>query len=148
MEDAAPPDEEPSTPKEITYSGENAEMNICGSSSYDNSDVEGGSLSSGESENSGDGHGADMDLEDGEFKRISDLTPDEIRALHFGSEDEAYEFYTKYAKCHGFVVRKHSVRRNKSNKLVTRHFVCNRQGLRNPKHLTRSDRKRGHRPLT
>ncbi|CAH9103729.1 unnamed protein product [Cuscuta europaea] len=89
-----------------------------------------------------------MNLEDGEFKRISDLTPDEIRALQFGSEDEAYEFYSKYAKCHGFVVREHSVRRNKSNKLVTRHFVCNRQGLRNPKHLTRSDRKRGHRPLT
>ncbi|CAH9122848.1 unnamed protein product [Cuscuta epithymum] len=101
IEDAAPPNEE-------AISGENAEMNICGSSSYDNSDEEGGSLSSGESEKSGDGHGADMDLEHGEFKRISDLTPDEIHALQFGSEDEAYEFYTKYAKCHGVSYYKHS----------------------------------------
>lgn len=27
-------------------------------------------------------------------------------------------------------------------------FVCNRQGLRNKKHLTRVDRKREHRPIT
>ncbi|CAH9080089.1 unnamed protein product [Cuscuta epithymum] len=93
-------------------------------------------------------HDTRMEVDEGEFKRISDLSFGEVCALQFVSEEEAYEFYTKYARCHGFVVRKHNVGRNKRKNVIARHFVCNRQGFRNPKHLTRIDRKRGHRPLT
>ena len=39
-------------------------------------------------------------------KKITKLTTDEIWGLEFGSKSKAYEFYKKYAKCHGFVVRK------------------------------------------
>lgn len=77
-----------------------------------------------------------------------ELTADEIRALHFGSEVEAYDFYSKYAKSHGFAIRKDDVARNVRGKVVMRQFVCNKAELRNKKHVMRLDRKREHRPLT
>lgn len=82
-----------------------------------------------------------MDAVDGHFKRITDLTADEIKALDFGSEEEAYAFYQKYAKCHGFVIRKDDMPKDGNEKLLMRQFVCNRHGLRNKKHLMRVDRK-------
>lgn len=52
---------------------------------------------------------ARMDASDGKFKKIVDLTADEIRGLEFGSDEEAYDFYCNYARCHGFGVRKDEV---------------------------------------
>ncbi|GAU36876.1 hypothetical protein TSUD_220440 [Trifolium subterraneum] len=77
---------------------------------------------------------------DGRFVRINSMTVDDIEGLHFGSENDAYKFYVKYARSTGFVVRKHNVTRNCSGTIVTRQFVCNKHGERNPIHLTRADR--------
>ncbi|CAH9091291.1 unnamed protein product [Cuscuta epithymum] len=45
-------------------------------------------------------------------KMITTLTCDDIRGLQFGSEEHAFKFYEAYAKSHGFVIRKNSVRRD------------------------------------
>lgn len=82
------------------------------------------------------------------YKKISDLTADEIRGLEFDSENAAWEFYCSYARCHGFSVRKDDVYRDSKNNIVMRQLVCSRQGLRNKKHLLRNDRRREAKPIT
>ncbi|KAJ1443146.1 FAR1 DNA-binding domain [Sesbania bispinosa] len=81
------------------------------------------------------------------YKRISELTDEDIRLLEFDSEKDGYEFYSQYAKFKGFVVRKDDVYRNRNNLITMRQLVCNRQGERSEKHLNRTDRVREARPL-
>ncbi|GAU30714.1 hypothetical protein TSUD_39380 [Trifolium subterraneum] len=76
------------------------------------------------------------------------MTVDDIEGLHFVSENDPYNFHVKYARIIGFVVRKHNVIRNASGTIVTRKFVCNKHGERNPIHVTRADKLRDHRPIT
>lgn len=90
----------------------------------------------------------DLDVGDEQYKKVANLTTNEIRGLEFGSEEEAYQFYQTYAKCHGFVVRKDDVNRDIKGNIIMRRLVCNRAGLRNKKHLMRVDRKREHKPIT
>ncbi|KAJ1427950.1 protein FAR1-RELATED SEQUENCE 5-like [Sesbania bispinosa] len=42
-------------------------------------------------------------------RRIIDLTSDDIWALEFCSENDAFNFYFSYARCHGFAVRRDDV---------------------------------------
>ncbi|KAJ1422941.1 FAR1 DNA-binding domain [Sesbania bispinosa] len=81
-------------------------------------------------------------------RRIIDLTTDDIWALEFCSENDAYNFHFSYARCHGFVVRRDDVRRDNKGMLIMWKFLCTRAGLRDKKHLIRLDRKKEHRPLT
>ncbi|KAJ1392532.1 FAR1-related protein [Sesbania bispinosa] len=46
------------------------------------------------------------------LRRIIDLTSDDIWALEFASENNAFNFYFSYAKCHGFAMRKDDVLRD------------------------------------
>ncbi|KAJ1407407.1 FAR1 DNA-binding domain [Sesbania bispinosa] len=85
---------------------------------------------------------------DDNFRRLFDLSADEIMCREFGSEEQAYEFYSLYAKHNGFVVRKDDITRDTRGNLIMRQFVCNRERLRNKKHFMRVDRKRDHRLLT
>ncbi|XP_057444142.1 protein FAR1-RELATED SEQUENCE 11-like [Lotus japonicus] len=93
------------------------------------------------------GDDTDSDSSDDEFRNVLTLTADEIRALTFCSESNAYTFYCAYAKGKGFVVRKDACERDSNNKVVMRKFVCNREGLREPKYFI-MDRQRAHRSLT
>jgi len=68
--------------------------------------------------------------------------------MEFASVEEAYDFYFKYGKCKGFAFRKSDIRRNVNDEIVMRKNVCNKQGFREKKHLSRSDRQRDHRCLT
>ncbi|XP_057449724.1 protein FAR1-RELATED SEQUENCE 5-like isoform X2 [Lotus japonicus] len=81
-------------------------------------------------------------------KKIVDLTVDDILGLKFSRQEEAYKFYSAYAKLHGFVVRKDIRRRDENGDFIVQQYVCNKEGLRNKKHLMRVDRKMDHRPLT
>ena len=83
-----------------------------------------------------------------QLKSIVDLSLDDIMSMEFGSHEEAYEFYVKYARCVGFGVRKAIVGRDDDGNLIRRRFVCSREGLRDPKHYIRCDRKREHKPET
>ncbi|KAJ1388371.1 FAR1 DNA-binding domain [Sesbania bispinosa] len=91
---------------------------------------------------------ADMDVGDGQYKRITNLTSDDVMGLEFVTQYVAFKFYEDYAKAHGFVVRKDDIRKDFRGNTVMRQFVCNRQGLRNKKHFMRVDRKREHRAIT
>ncbi|KAJ1436011.1 FAR1 DNA-binding domain [Sesbania bispinosa] len=73
------------------------------------------------------------------YKRISELTDDEIRMLEFDSELDAYNFYCEYAKFKGFAVRKDDVYRDRNRFITMRQLVCNRQGERSEKHLNRTN---------
>ncbi|KAJ1401430.1 MULE transposase domain [Sesbania bispinosa] len=82
------------------------------------------------------------------YKRISELTDDEIRMLEFDSELEAYNFYCEYVKFIGFAVRKDYVYRDRNRFITMRQLVCNRQGERSEKHLNRTDRVREAKAIT
>ncbi|KAJ1430728.1 FAR1 DNA-binding domain [Sesbania bispinosa] len=81
-------------------------------------------------------------------RRIIDLTSDDIWALEFYSENDAFNFYFYYARCHGFAVRRDDVIKDNKGMLIMRQFLCSRAGFRDKKHLIRLDRKKEHRPLT
>ncbi|KAJ1400983.1 MULE transposase domain [Sesbania bispinosa] len=63
-----------------------------------------------------------MDVGGEVFKRVTDLTADDILVLQFGSQKEAYVFYSEYAKAHGFVVRKDEVKKDVRGNIVMRQF--------------------------
>lgn len=83
-----------------------------------------------------------------EFKKITDLTADDIRALEFISEEAAIDFYEKYAQCLGFVSRKDDVYRDPNGNIVSRQLVCNKEGERHSKHVNRDDRVKEAKPIT
>ncbi|KAK7251006.1 hypothetical protein RIF29_33858 [Crotalaria pallida] len=96
----------------------------------------------------GDKNGpAEVNASGDQYKRITDLTADDIWSLEFGSEEAAYQFYSRYARCIGFAVRKEAIGRDSVGNRNRRLYVCSRHGLRNSKYLTRVDRKRESRPL-
>lgn len=67
-------------------------------------DINGEDLASGNGVFNEEGK-EDMDT----YKKIRELTDDDIRGLEFDSEEKATQFYEIYADCHGFVVRKDDV---------------------------------------
>ncbi|KAJ1411366.1 FAR1 DNA-binding domain [Sesbania bispinosa] len=106
------------------------------------------SISADPSDNREQSQPADMDVGDGQYKRIANLTGDDVRGLEFVTQHAAFKFYEEYAKAHGFVVRKDDIRKDFRGNIMMRQFVCNRQGLRNKKHFLRVDRKREHKAIT
>ncbi|KAJ1375120.1 FAR1 DNA-binding domain, partial [Sesbania bispinosa] len=90
----------------------------------------------------------DVHVTDEQGNRISGLKAYDIRSLQFGSEFEAYVFYSEYARVHGFVVRRDEIGRDSNGNMNMRQYVCNREGLRNKKHFLRVDRKKEHKPIT
>jgi zinc finger SWIM domain-containing protein 3 len=64
--------------------------------------------------------------------------------MTFASEEAAFMFYNKYAKDHGFSIRREKVKREKgpSGKIRYRRFRCSRAGKRESKYLTMDGRSR------
>ncbi|XP_024310579.1 uncharacterized protein LOC112268744 [Brachypodium distachyon] len=88
-----------------------------------------------EDENTGFAEAEGLNNKLDEFRKIVDMT--------FGSEVEAYMFYNKYARDHGFSIRKGKVKvkRAKSSETIRlRHFVCSRAGKRAKKFLAMEGR--------
>ncbi|MED6115466.1 hypothetical protein PIB30_117220 [Stylosanthes scabra] len=85
---------------------------------------------------------------DGTEKLITDLTSEDVRGLTFDSESEVCDFYSKYAKCHGFVSRKDVKSVDANGNINSRQLVCNRAGVRHWKHFKRENRQREHKPIT
>ncbi|KAK4394292.1 protein FAR1-RELATED SEQUENCE 5 [Sesamum angolense] len=50
--------------------------------------------------------------------------------MEFDSEEEAYNFYNEYAKVIGFGIRKHSMHKDASGRIIDRIFCCACQGRR------------------
>ncbi|KAJ1438268.1 Zinc finger, PMZ-type [Sesbania bispinosa] len=87
-------------------------------------------------------------MPEAEVRRIIDLSSKDIKGLEFGSEEDAYNLYFSYAKCHGFAMRKDDVIRDVKGNVIMRQYLCSKAGLRDKKHFLRVDRKKDHRPLT
>jgi hypothetical protein len=86
-------------------------------------DINGEDLASGNGVFNEEGK-EDMDT----YKKIRELTDDDIRGLEFDSEEKATQFYEIYADCHGFVVRKDDVNKDDDGNIIARRLVCNREG--------------------
>lgn len=65
--------------------------------------------------------------------------------MYFETEDDAYEFYKKYAEGIGFVVRKSHKSRNTRLAVTKRWFVCHRQGFKQERTETKNPRAPGSR---
>ncbi|KAJ1378725.1 Zinc finger, CCHC-type superfamily [Sesbania bispinosa] len=90
----------------------------------------------------------DTDVREDVSMRIIDLTRADILALDFSTENDAFNFYFSYARCHGFAIRKDDRIRDSEGMVIMRQYLCSRAGLRDKKHLIRLDRKKEHIPLT
>ena len=73
-----------------------------------------------------------------------------IKDMTFVSQDTAFSFYNKYAKDHGFGIRKDKIKRIKEGNIEKeeyyRRFVCYRSGKRDSKWFNLEDRSRRERP--
>ncbi|XP_028108392.1 protein FAR1-RELATED SEQUENCE 5-like [Camellia sinensis] len=78
---------------------------------------------------------------------IQSLTKNDVLELQFNSEEDANDFYNQYAKVVGFSIRK-DTRTMQATKVLSRKWVCSRQGQRAEQHLAHIDRKRAARALT
>ena len=96
-----------------------------GDNGYSTSSEDGESIESRDHDVSGDyNENLDSCVIDGRFVKINTMMADDIMNLDFGSEEEAYAFYQKYAKCTGFVVRKDKVYRSKVGKQIVMRQLC------------------------
>ena len=91
---------------------------------------------------------ANREKVDESYRRITELTYEDILGLEFDTEGEAIDFYHNYSRCHGFVMRRDDVGRDLRGNINMRQLVCNKEGKRSEKHLQRLDRVREHKPLT
>ncbi|CAL5359008.1 unnamed protein product [Camellia sinensis] len=78
---------------------------------------------------------------------IQSLTKNDVLEMQFNSEEDANDFYNQYAKVVGFSIRK-DTRTMQATKVLSRKWVCSRQGQRAKQHLARIERKRAARALT
>ncbi|RWR82329.1 protein FAR1-RELATED SEQUENCE 5-like protein [Cinnamomum micranthum f. kanehirae] len=58
---------------------------------------------------------------------------DPVVGMEFQTEDDAYDFYNKYARKAGFSIRKDTKNRDRKTGVIkSRRFVCSREGYRRP----------------
>ena len=82
---------------------------------------------------------------------MASLEYNDIVRTVFDDEEQAYQFYNKYALGKGFSIRKDYCEWDKGHNgrtLRLRHFVCSCEGLRKEKELMREDKKRKPRNIT
>ena len=61
-------------------------------------------------------------------KIFNDLTLEYVWKMEFSLVKEAKEFYNLFAKVTGFSVRKDDVKRDKNQNIVSRKWVCSKEG--------------------
>ncbi|XP_028112895.1 protein FAR1-RELATED SEQUENCE 5-like [Camellia sinensis] len=72
-----------------------------------------------------------------------------ILAQKFDSVEDGEDFYNAYAKAKGFSIRKSRFNTNKEGKVVSRLWLCSREGQRLPKYLDRvAEKSRAPKALT
>ncbi|XP_016173287.1 protein FAR1-RELATED SEQUENCE 5-like [Arachis ipaensis] len=83
-----------------------------------------------------------------DFGDVEGLAVEDIMQKTFRTDDDSYEFYKNFGQYHGFSVRKGDSRRDDDGNVRRMSFFCNKEGLRDPKHYNRLDRRRVHNPET
>ncbi|XP_057739897.1 protein FAR1-RELATED SEQUENCE 4-like [Arachis stenosperma] len=79
----------------------------------------------------------------GKFGDVEGIHMEDIMKKVFRTDEDAYKFYKKFGKYHGFGVRKRDSWKDEDGIVTRRRFFCNRQRLRDAKHYNRLDRMRG-----
>ena len=74
-------------------------------------------------------------------KILNGLTLENVRKMEFSSIEGAKEFYNLFAKVTGFSVRNDDVKRDKNQNLVSRKWVCLKEGYRKRVCLENENRK-------
>jgi zinc finger SWIM domain-containing protein 3 len=83
-----------------------------------------------------------------DFSAESILEYEEIVRKLFASEDEAFEFYNKYAFDKGFSVRKSYVEWDDAKTEIVLRKLCSRQGFREEKYMAKETKKRRPRDIS
>ena len=81
-------------------------------------------------------------------KILNVLTLENVWKMEFSSIEEAEEFYNLFAKVTGFSVRNDDVKRDKNQNLVSRKWVCSKEGYRKKVCLENENRKREPKAIT
>ncbi|RVX07698.1 Protein FAR1-related sequence 5 [Vitis vinifera] len=81
-------------------------------------------------------------------KIFNDLTVEDVWKMEFSSIEEAEEFYNLFTKVTGFSVRKDDVKRDKNQNIVSRKWVCSKEGYRHRVCLENENRKREPKAVT
>ena len=72
---------------------------------------------------------------------FNDLTVEDVWKMRFSLVDEAEEFYNLFTKVTGFSVRKDDVKRDKNQNIVSRKWVCLKEGYRHKVCLENENKK-------
>ncbi|XP_057724100.1 protein FAR1-RELATED SEQUENCE 5-like [Arachis stenosperma] len=83
-----------------------------------------------------------------DYEDVASLTDDDILRKVFRTKEDAYDFYQKLERFHGFGIRKGDMFKDGGGNLIRRRLFCNREGFRHRKHYNRVDRMRLHKPET
>ena len=81
-------------------------------------------------------------------KVLQGISIEEVYKLQFNCIDEAETFYNMFAKVTGFSIRKEDLKRDKNGVIISRKWVCSREGHRATKFIQNDKRQREPRSLT
>ncbi|RYR68216.1 hypothetical protein Ahy_A03g014696 isoform A [Arachis hypogaea] len=79
-----------------------------------------------------------------DYGDVASLSDDNILRKVLLTEENAYDFYQKFGRFHGFGICKGNMFKDGGENLIRQRFFCNRKGLRHRKHYNRVDRKMPH----
>ncbi|XP_034697356.1 protein FAR1-RELATED SEQUENCE 5-like [Vitis riparia] len=81
-------------------------------------------------------------------KVLKGISDEEVYKLQFDCIDEAGTFYNMLAKVAGFSIRKDDLKRDKNGDIISRKWVCSREGQRATKFIENDKRQREPRSLS
>ncbi|RVW32320.1 Protein FAR1-related sequence 5 [Vitis vinifera] len=81
-------------------------------------------------------------------KVLKGISDEEVYKLQFDCIDEAETFYNMLAKVAGFSIRKDDLKRDKNGDIISRKWVCSREGQRATKFIENDKRQREPRSLS
>ncbi|KAL6342650.1 hypothetical protein AAG906_012517 [Vitis piasezkii] len=77
-------------------------------------------------------------------KVLKGISDEEVYKLQFDRIDEAETFYNMLARVAGFSIRKDDLKRDKNGDIISRKWVCSREGQRATKFFENDKRQRDH----
>ncbi|XP_034694589.1 protein FAR1-RELATED SEQUENCE 5-like [Vitis riparia] len=83
-----------------------------------------------------------------EEKVLKGISVEEVCKMKFACIDEAETFYNMLAKLTGFSIRKDDLKRDKNGDIISRKWVCSKEGHRATKFIENDNRQREPRSLT
>ncbi|XP_059597995.1 protein FAR1-RELATED SEQUENCE 5 [Vitis vinifera] len=83
-----------------------------------------------------------------EEKVLKGISVEEVCKMQFACIDEAETFYNMLAKLTGFSIRKNDLKRDKNGDIISRKWVCSKEGHRATKFFENDNRQREPRSLT